>query len=168
MPRDLVSSEVQDFSEDTDSMTTRDPVQDPVPDDVALTFYEATQRYLAARRQRDDMGKLMDKEKPTISGILDKYGERDANGHATLDIDPPVHGIDGMTWQRKVAHLQDEAKAEAIARALGLYDRLFKAVMVLDEDAVMVALEQGLLTEAQVEQMFPQKVTHALMPRKAK
>ena len=67
-----------------------------------------------------------------------------------------------------MTHLQDDAKAEAIARAMGLFDRLFKPVMVLDEDAVMVAREEGLLTDQQVEQMFPQKVTHALMPRKAK
>lgn len=140
----------------------------PIPDGVATDFYEHTQRYLTARRQRDEMTALMDKEKTPINSILETYGEEDANGHRTLDVDPPIHGIDGMTRQRKVAHSVDETKAEAIARALNLYDRLFKPVMTLDEDAVMVAREEGLLTDAQVDQMFPQKVTHALMPRKAK
>ena len=140
----------------------------PLPDDVALQFDEAARRFLNFRRQRDEMGKLMDKEKPVLNETLDTYGERDANGHATIELDPPVHGIDALTRQRKVTHLQDDAKAEAIARAMGLFDRLFKPVMVLDEDAVMVAREEGLLTDQQVEQMFPQKVTHALMPRKAK
>jgi hypothetical protein len=140
----------------------------PIPDDVAATFDETARRYLNFRRQRDEMGKLMDKEKAPLNEILEQYGEKDANGHRTLEIDPPVHGIDALTRQRKVAHLQDDAKAEAIARALGLYERLFKPVMTLDEDAVMVAHEQGLLTDKQVEQMFPQRITHALMPRKAK
>lgn len=144
-------------------MTTTD-----IPDDVAVDFDEAARRYLNFRRQRDEMGKLMDKEKPAINEALDQYGETDANGHKTLPLDPPVHGIDAMTRQRKVTHLQDDAKAEAIARTLGIYDRLFKPVMVLDEDAVMVAREEGLLTDKHVEQMYPQRITHALMPRKAK
>ncbi len=142
--------------------------QTPIPDDVAATFDDTARRYLNFRRQRDEMTKLMDKEKKPLNEILEQYGERDANGHATIEIDPPVHGIDALVRQRKVAHQVDEHKAEAISRALGIYDRLFKPVMTLDEDAVMVALEEGLLTQAQVDQMYPQKVTHALMPRKAK
>ena len=57
----------------------------PLPDDVALQFDEAARRFLNFRRQRDEMGKLMDKEKPVLNETLDTYGERDANGHATMN-----------------------------------------------------------------------------------
>lgn len=139
-----------------------------IPDDAAAQFDDHARRYLNFRRQRDEMTKLMDAEKKPVMEILEQYGEEDAKGHKHLPVDPPVHGIVGMTRQRKVTHTTDEVKAEAIARALGLYERLFKPAMVLDEDAVMVAREQGLLTDQQVDQMFPQKVSYALMPEKAK
>lgn len=138
------------------------------PPDVEQEFDETARRFLNYRRQRDEMAKLMDKEKKPLNDILEQYGEVDPNGHRTLPVDPPVHGIDALVRQRKVQNLVDETKAEAIARAMGIYDRLFKPVMTLDEDAVMVALEEGLLTQDQVDAMYPQKVTHALMPRKAK
>ena len=41
-------------------------------------------------------------------------------------------------------------------------------VMTLDEDAVMVALAEGLLTASEVEAMFPQKETFALTAEKDK
>ena len=162
MARDLVGSEIRDFSEETDEMTT------DLPDDVAAEFYETARTFLTYRRQRDEMTKLMDKEKPELMGTLEQFGDEDGKGHRAIPLDPPIHGIGRMVRQRKVSRSQDAAKAEAIARVAGIYDRLFKPVMALDEDAVMVALAEGLLTEAQVEEMFPQRITYALTPEKAK
>jgi hypothetical protein len=43
---------------------------------------------------------------------------------------------------------------------------LYTTVEVLDESKVFAALYAGKLTEAEVEEMFPENVTYALVPQK--
>jgi hypothetical protein len=141
---------------------------DNFTDALQAEFQDRARTYLTYRRQRDDMTRLMDREKKPLMDVLASFGTEDDKGHRRIKLDEPIHGIDAIVRQRKVAHSVDETEAEAIARAKGLYDRLFKSVMALDEDAVMVALREGLLSEQEVDRMFPKKESFALVPEKAK
>jgi len=53
--------------------------------------------------------------------------------------------------------------AEDLIEKKGLTDRLYKTVRIVDEDELMAALYEGLLTEEEVDEMFPAKVVWALM-----
>jgi len=47
-----------------------------------------------------------------------------------------------------------------------LQDSLYKTVIVVDEDALMAALYEGVLTEAEIDEMYPQSVVWALVMNK--
>ena len=59
-----------------------------------------------------------------------------------------------------------EDKAEEIITAHGLEDSLYKTVRVVDEDALMAALYEEVLTEEEVDEMYPPKVVWALVLKK--
>ena len=120
------------------------------------------QKARTANREAELKGGLMD----LLKEFGDPYG--DEGQHRTLAFPRPIRGIARFVRQAKVGTEVDTVKAEAIARQRGIYDRLFKPVMTLDDSAVLVALEEGLLTDADIEEMFPKKTTYAFIAEKAK
>lgn len=98
-----------------------------------------------------------------IKAFVQENGEVDDQGHVWFDFEDPVDGCVAVQMQRKVAKPLNEDKAEAILRAAGLYDRCIQMVPVLDQDEIMAAHYEGLLTEEQVDSMFPPQVSYALM-----
>ena len=120
------------------------------------------QRVRTAKREAELKGVLM----RSLSDYGDPYG---AEGqHRKISFPRPIRGIAAFIRQSKVTTEVDETKAEAIARQRGIYDRLFKPVMKLDDAAVLVALEEGLLTETDIEEIFIKKQVFAFVPEKAK
>jgi predicted RNA-binding protein associated with RNAse of E/G family len=49
---------------------------------------------------------------------------------------------------------------------MGLEDSLYKTIRVVDEDALMAALYEEVLTEEEVDEMYPPKVVWALVLKK--
>ena len=68
--------------------------------------------------------------------------------------------------ERRVTRKVNETKAEEIIEAKGLQDKLFKTIRVIDEDALMAALYSDELTEAEIEEIYPQTVIWALKLKK--
>jgi len=56
--------------------------------------------------------------------------------------------------------------AVAILATKGLADRCIKTLPTVDEDEVMACLYDGLLTEGDVDKMFPKTVTYAFYTKK--
>jgi hypothetical protein len=48
----------------------------------------------------------------------------------------------------------------------GMEDQLYKTIRVVDEDALMAALYNDELTEAEIDLMYPQKIVWALVMNK--
>jgi hypothetical protein len=120
------------------------------------------QKVRTAKREAELKGVLME----DLDAFGDPYG---ASGqHRTIEFPKPIRGIARFVRQTKVTTGVDETKAEAIARQRGIYDRLFKPVMTLDDSAVLVALQEGLLTEADIEEIFPKTTIHAFVAEKDK
>ena len=71
-----------------------------------------------------------------------------------------------MKRERRVSRSVDEESAERILREEGLYERCYDTVPVLNQDEVMACLIEDLLTDEQVEEMFPSKVSWAFVPKK--
>jgi hypothetical protein len=120
------------------------------------------QKVRIANREAELKNDLMD----ALATYGDPYGP--SGQHQTIEFPRPIRGIVRFVRQSKVSTTVDETKAEAIARRQGIYERLFKPVMTLDDSAVLVALQEGLLTEADMEEIFPKKTIHAFVAEKKK
>lgn len=108
-----------------------------------------------------------ERQKELRTGLFAKIeadGFEDDKGNLWLELPAEIDGYVGLQKQRRVSRKKpNEARAEEIASEKGLEDRLFKTVRVLDQDELMACLYEGLLTEEEVDEMFPPTVTWALM-----
>lgn len=159
---------VRDFAAEQET-----PVVSPseqMPDDLREDYLRKAREMVLVQEQKKRVSARESALKPDLMGILEKFGDPvgDEGQHRTIDFPKPIRGIARFVRQRKVTHEVDEISAEVIARKRGLYDRLYKPVMTLDQDAVDVALAAGELSEEDVAKMFPSKVSYAFVPEKAK
>jgi hypothetical protein len=89
-------------------------------------------------------------------------GEVDSDGNVFLNLPDEVDGVVSLKKERRVRREINEERAEEIIEEKGLEDQLYKTIQVIDEDALMAALYSDVLTEQEVDEMYPQKVTWAL------
>lgn len=89
--------------------------------------------------------------------------EFDEKGHKKLILEDDIKGQVTLTKQRRVSKSLDMSIAEDILTAKGIKDKCLKMVPVLDESAIMAAFYEGLLTEDDIDTMFPAKVTYAFL-----
>lgn len=167
MPRDLIGSEIRDFStEQTGAQSVTQSMTDVQQEEFLRQSREMVlireQKARVAKREGELKGVLMD----VLAAFGEPYGEE--GQHRYIKFPKPIRGIAGFIRQKKTLNEIDETKCESIARQRGLYDRLYKPVMTLDESAVMVAHDEGLLTDADIEAMFPKKEQYAFVAEKAK
>ena len=97
---------------------------------------------------------------------LDEIGEEDDKGNVVIELPEEVEGYSSVVKQRRVSRKIDEALAEEIITKHGLEDVLYKTIRVVDEDALMAALYEDVLTEEEVDDMYPQSITWALVLKK--
>lgn len=121
-------------------------------------------RQNAVLKEESDLITSRQKEvKTRITEGVDLLGEEDGRGHIVVDIDDEVSGISKVVKQKRVSKSLDDEIAEQILEAKGLKDRCFVMVPVLNEEEIMAAFYEGLLTEEDIDAMFPAKITWALV-----
>jgi hypothetical protein len=98
--------------------------------------------------------------------MIDGEGEVDDKGNFILELPEEVDGFHSLIKQRRVTRKIDELKAEEVITAHGMEDTLYKTIRVVDEDALMAALYNEELTEAEIDEMYPQNVVWALVLKK--
>ena len=84
-----------------------------------------------------------------------------------MQLDEEVDGYRALQRQRRVSQKLDPEAAETLLKAKGLDARCYQLLPVLDEDAVMSCLYEGLLTEEEVDAMFPKSIVWAFVPSKS-
>jgi hypothetical protein len=89
--------------------------------------------------------------------------EEDDRGHKKLTVDDEFKGEVVLTKQRKVSKNLDMQVAEDILTAKGIVDKCIKMIPTLDESSIMAAFYEGVLTEEDIDAMFPSKVTYAFL-----
>jgi hypothetical protein len=97
---------------------------------------------------------------------IDTEGYEDDKGNIWLELPEVIDDFVSLQKQKRVTRKIDEMIAEDLIEKKGLTDRLYKTVRVVDEDELMAALYEGLLTEEEVDEMFPSKIVWALMMSK--
>lgn len=119
-------------------------------------------QYLALKDEADLLTKrtLQIKEELLLEVEAAEFDER---GHKKLVIEDEFNGEVTLTKQRRVSNDLDINVAEDILIAKGIKDKCIKMVPTLDESSIMSAFYEGLLTEADIDAMFPSKVTYAFL-----
>ena len=139
----------------------------PSRDIEELNEYERAMRvFLHAKVKIDELKAIQDEAKPLIVEYLEATVEPDDSGHRVLQFDDKIEGFAGFTRQRRVKRVTDIDKAVEILTAAGLAEDCIQYAPVVAEDAVMARLYTGDLTEEQIDEMFPQEISYALVPKK--
>ena len=130
------------------------------------TLLGKVKQYITLKRRVDDLVKEQTVLKTELSELVDAQGEFDARGHRVLELPEEVDGYVSLQRQRRVSQRLDEEEAKRILTEKNLTNRCYKLQPVLDEDAVMACLYEGLLTEEDIDTMFPKTETWAFVPLK--
>jgi len=137
----------------SDTTRTLEP-QDTVTAQALEYQYLKGQIDILSKRQKDIRDELM--------VAVESDGFSDDQGHWWLELT----GVDGdfsIQRQRRVSRSLDTDAAEDILTKAGVLEDCYKTVRVIDEDAVMQALYAETLTEADIDAIYPTKVTWALV-----
>jgi hypothetical protein len=123
-------------------------------------------KYAFLKSQLDYLEKEQKALRADLFEVLDTDGEADSKGNLVIELPEEVDGFVAITKQRRVTRKVDETAAEEIILEKGLEESLYKTIRVIDEDALMAALYSDALTEEEVEKMYPQTITWALVMNK--
>ena len=125
-----------------------------------------TKKYAFLKSQLDYFEKEQKALRALLFENLDEIGEEDDKGNVVIELPEEVEGYSSVVKQRRVSRKIDEARAEEIITEHGLEEELYKTIRVVDEDALMAALYEDVLTEEEVDDMYPQTITWALVLKK--
>jgi len=101
-----------------------------------------------------------------LLSTIEDLGETNDKGSIVLPINDSTSNTASIIKQRRVSKVFDEDKANNLLAEKGLFDSCVKTITVLDQDAVMAAYYDGKLTDEDIETMFPEKVSWALILEK--
>ena len=124
-------------------------------------------KYVSLRGRIEDLTKEQSVLKIELAEIVDNEGTPDEKGHIWYSLPEEVDGYRSLQRQRKVSQKLDEDTARTILKQKGLTDRCYKLVPVLDESEVMACLYEDLLSEEEVDSVFPKSVSYAFIPSKS-
>ena len=136
-------------------------VEERDPQEAALI--SKARKYAFLKSQLEFIEKEQKEIRSELFTDIDTAGYTDDKGNVVLELPEVVEGFGSIMKQRRVSKKFDKDKAEEIIEAKGLQDKLFKTVQVVDEDALMAALYNDELTEAEIDEMYPQSVIWALV-----
>ena len=122
-----------------------------------------TKEYAFIKAQLEYLEKQQKELREKLFEALDGSGEPDDKGNIILELPQEVDGYVSVVKQKRVSRKVDELIAEEIITEKGMEDTLYKTIRVVDEDALMAALYNDELTEEEIDQMYPQKITWALI-----
>jgi len=131
-------------------------------------FLAQAKEYVFIKKQLDYFEAKQKEFKEKIFARLDAVGEADSEGHITLEFGDAIDGVTSFKKQRRVGRKINQERAEEIIKEKGLEKELCKTVQVIDEDALAAAMYSDLLTELEVDEMYPEVITWALVMSKKK
>jgi len=130
-------------------------------------FLSKVREFLGLRSRVEDLTAQRDALKSELSDIVDTDGEPDEKGSLYVQLPEEIDGYTALKRQRKVSQSLDSEVAEKLLKEKNLFDRCYVMEPVLKEDEVMACLYDGLLSEEEIDIMFPKRVSFAFVPVKA-
>jgi hypothetical protein len=138
--------------------TTESREEDPLIKDA--------REYSFLKQQIEFLEKQQKEVRERLFTQLDELGEIDDKGNVIIELPEEVNGFGAVVKQRRVSRKIDELVADEIITEKGMEEQLYKTIRVVDEDALMAALYNDELTEAEIDLMYPQKIVWALVMNK--
>jgi hypothetical protein len=129
-------------------------------------FQAQAREYVLLKKSLDALEARQKELREKLFAKLDVEGQEDSSGNVFLELTNEIEGIRVIEKQRRTSRKLDETIAEAIITEKGLEETLYKTIRVIDEDAIMAAHYNDQLSEDEIDQMFPSKITWALMTKK--
>jgi hypothetical protein len=124
---------------------------------------DEVRQYVALKDQIDLISTRQSEIKKRLIEAVDELGEFNDRGHKVLALDDDSINVTTLTKQRKVSNPLDMDVAEDLLTKRGIKDTCIKMVPTLDESAIMAAFYSGHLSEADIDAMFPEKVSYAFI-----
>jgi hypothetical protein len=122
-----------------------------------------TKEYAFIKAQLEYLEKQQKELREKLFEALDGSGEPDDKGNVVLELPQEIDGYVSVIKQKRVSRKVDELVADEIIIEKSMEDTLYKTIRVVDEDALMAALYNDELTEEEIDRMYPQKITWALI-----
>jgi uncharacterized Ntn-hydrolase superfamily protein len=127
---------------------------------------QQVREYKHLKAQIEALQKDQKKIRDSLMETIENAGYTDDQGHWWIDLPEDVDGTSAIKREKRSSRSLDEQAAEEVLTGLGL-EECFKTVRVVDEDAVWAALYEEKINDADIEAIFPEKVTWALVvPKK--
>ena len=123
-----------------------------------MAINETVKQYVALKEQIKFLNEREAELKKRLITTVEELGEENSNGHLVLE----VEGVT-LTKQRKVSNPLDLEVAIPLLEEKNLKKQCTKTVEQIDQDKIIIAYSKGLLTENEIESMFPKKITYAFL-----
>jgi hypothetical protein len=123
-----------------------------------MAINETVKQYVALKEQIKFLNEREAELKKRLLTTVEELGEEDSKGHLILEVD----GVT-LTKQRKVSNPLDLEVAIPLLEQKNLKKQCTKTVEQIDQDEIIIAYSKGLLTEDEIESMFPKKITYAFL-----
>lgn len=120
-------------------------------------------QYLALKGESDLLANRLNELKKRLTQDVEEFGEQSVNGHFDLTVEDSVKGEVKLIKQRRVSNNLDISVAEKLLEERGIKEQCIKMVPTLDDAAILSAHYEGKLSEADIDAMFPPKVTWAFL-----
>lgn len=141
-------------------------INESAPDSNLEPLRKEVQQYVFLKEEVTAIEARVGTLRKRILAAVDELGEANDKGSLVLPIDDKVSNTASVIKQRRVSKVFDEDKANDVLKDKGLFESVTKTIVVLDQDAVMAAYYDGKLTDEDIESMFPEKVSWALILEK--
>jgi hypothetical protein len=147
------------------------PVSDPTWDtssDPKPTLTRSVLTWLYLKSQADELVARTNQAKERVTRAVRDSADAylDDRGHLYVDLDEPLT-VGETTYaavkrEKRITRTANEDRAAELAEKLGLTDRLFPSRPVFDEQELFVLYQDGLLTEAQIDDLYDIRENWAL------
>jgi hypothetical protein len=142
------------------------PIINDSPADNLDTLRQEVQQYVSLKEDVSFIEERVATLRKRILATVEELGEPNEKGSLVLPINDAKTNTGNVVKQRRVSKVFDEDKADNLLKEKGLFESVTKTITVLDQDAVMAAYYDGKLTDEDIESMFPEKVSWALILEK--
>jgi hypothetical protein len=142
------------------------PIINDSPDQNMETIRRELQQYVTLKDEGDAIAERVTTIKKRLTSYIEDLGEPNEKGSIVLPVEDERTNTRAIVKQRRVSKQFDEDTANDLLKDKGLFETCTTTITVLDQDAVMGAYYEGKLTDADIEKMFPEKVTWALVLEK--
>ena len=128
-----------------------------------MELLDLVRQYSAVKQMLNDVSDREKKLKEELKSIVLESGELDEKGSTSLEVDDEISKVRKLVQQRRVSKSFDPDAAESILKEKGLFDRCIEMVPALDEQEILAARYEDLLTDDDIDAMFPAKESFAFM-----